>query len=540
MKNSLYKTGNLLLSLLKRDRFKLILWILGLIAFAASGAGKMEIASTPATKASLYLMFVKNPAMVALFGPTLIKNPAAYSLGPIYGQAMTLITCLTFAIVSIIYVINRTRKEEDDGVLELFCSYSIGKLANTSAVVLTVLILHLLLAFLLAFSIQVQNVAGLNHLPSNLLFASACASQGFLWGMIALFLAQIFPEASTAKGATFGLLGIFYVLRMGTDISNLRLSWFNPLSWGYLSFPYLKNHENWCAVGLALILAVIFLGLSYILEQQRDMRAGYLPERKGRQKTRKALLSLPGLVFYLQKRLIFSALLGLFVLGLVYGAMFGQMDQFIRSNATIRQIFVGTAQAHQAIVGQFMVTLFSIMSILVAAFAVVVLSRLSAEERKNRQEQLYAFPISRFKMYWTYLILAVISAVVGQFLSILGIYLEQLQQASSLSFSEIFKSGMIWLVGIIFVLALTSLLVAILPRFVGVIWLYLAFLLFESYLGNLLRLPKILENLSIYKAIPKLPVEDMNWGSVSLILLISLLLFAIAAIAYRRRDLVNG
>ena len=35
-----------------------------MLAFAASGAGKMEVASNPATSSTLYTMFVKNPAMV--------------------------------------------------------------------------------------------------------------------------------------------------------------------------------------------------------------------------------------------------------------------------------------------------------------------------------------------------------------------------------------------------------------------------------------------------------------------------------------------
>ncbi|MDT2875092.1 hypothetical protein P7H98_02185 [Lactococcus lactis] len=120
MKQPLYNTGVLFKTLIKRDWFKLVFWILGMLAFAASGAGKMEVASNPATASTLYTMFVKNPAMVGLFGPTPINNPANYSLGPIFGQTMTLITGLTFAIISIIYVVNRSRKEEDDGITEFF------------------------------------------------------------------------------------------------------------------------------------------------------------------------------------------------------------------------------------------------------------------------------------------------------------------------------------------------------------------------------------------------------------------------------------
>ena len=540
MKQPLYNTGVLFKTLIKRDWFKLVFWILGMLAFAASGAGKMEVASNPATASTLYTMFVKNPAMVGLFGPTPINNPTNYSLGPIFGQTMTLITGLTFAIISIIYVVNRSRKEEDDGITELFRSYSIGKLANTTALVMELLLLNLIMAVLLALSIEVQNVAGLNHLESNFLFAFTTSAQGFLWGMFALLFGQIFSEASTTKGMTFGLLGLLYIVRMLTDVTNLSIGWFNPLSWSYLAFPYVKGHENWLAVFLTFLLAFLILGISYILELKRDVGVGYFPERKARLHGKKGHFGFPGLVLNLEKKMIIGWLLASFVLGLVYGSMFGQMDQFISSNKTVKELFVGNETAASAIRGNFMVTLFSILSILIAAFGVILLTKMVSEERKNRLEALYALPLSRLKVYSTYLLIAILSVILAQFLALFGIFIEQLGNKNALSFLEIMKSGMIWLVAVIFVLAILSLLLGFVPRLAELIWVYLAFLLFMTYLGKLLSLPKWLENLSIYNYIPKLPVEKMNLPTVLFILILSVLLILLGFEAYRRRDLITG
>ena len=540
MKQPLYNTGVLFKTLIKRDWFKLVFWILGMLAFAASGAGKMEVASNPATASTLYTMFVKNPAMVGLFGPTPINNPTNYSLGPIFGQTMTLITGLTFAIISIIYVVNRSRKEEDDGITELFRSYSIGKLANTTALVMELLLLNLIMAVLLALSIEVQNVAGLNHLESNFLFAFTTSAQGFLWGMFALLFGQIFSEASTTKGMTFGLLGLLYIVRMLTDVTNLSIGWFNPLSWSYLAFPYVKGHENWLAVFLTFLLAFLLLGISYILELKRDVGVGYFPERKARLHGKKGHFGFPGLVLNLEKKMIIGWLLASFVLGLVYGSMFGQMDQFISSNKTVKELFVGNETAASAIRGNFMVTLFSILSILIAAFGVILLTKMVSEERKNRLEALYALPLSRLKVYSTYLLIAILSVILAQFLALFGIFIEQLGNKNALSFLEIMKSGMIWLVAVIFVLAILSLLLGFVPRLAELIWVYLAFLLFMTYLGKLLSLPKWLENLSIYNYIPKLPVEKMNLPTVLFILILSVLLILLGFEAYRRRDLITG
>ena len=540
MNKPLYKTGAMFKTLLKRDWAKLIFWIVGMIAFAASGAGKMQVATGPGMAATMYTMFVKNPAMVGLFGPTPVKSPSAYTLGVVFGQTMTLITAITFAIISVIYVINRTRKEEDDGVAELFRSFPVGKLANTTAVVLEIILLHIVMALLLAFSIQAQNVDVLNNLSSNLLFASSASAQGLMWGMIALFFAQIFPDAGGAKGATFGLLGLLYVIRMGTDVGVVQAGWFNPLSWSYLDFPYAKGYETWLGVGLTLIFSIVILIFSYILELRRDVNAGYLPEGRGHSHAQITLLSFPGLVLNLQKKMIIGWLGAVFVLGLVYGSMFGQMGQFISQNALVKQMFVGNATATDAITGNFMVTLFSILSILVSSFGVILLSRMITEERKNRQEQLYALPTSRIKVYLTYVLTAIIGSVIAQFIAILGIYIEQSGNKNALSFSAIVKPGMIWIVGIIFVIALLSLLIAFIPRFTGVIWVYIGFLLFMSYLGHILSLPKWVEKMSIYDYIPKLPVDKMDWGNVSVILILSVLMILIGFIGYRKCDRIGA
>ena len=170
-----------------------------------------------------------------------------------------------------------------------------------------------------------------------------------------------------------------------------------------------------------------------------------------------------------------------------------------------------------------MVTLFSILSILIAAFGVILLTKMVSEERKNRLEALYALPLSRLKVYSTYLLIAILSVILAQFLALFGIFIEQLGNKNALSFLEIMKSGMIWLVAVIFVLAILSLLLGLVPRLAELIWVYLAFLLFMTYLGKLLSLPKWLENLSIYNYMTKLPVEKMNLPTVLFILILSVL-----------------
>lgn len=539
MNKPLNKTFDMFKALLKRDWVKLIVWVIAVLAFSASGTGKfVTLMKTTVQKETMFTMF-QNPAMSALFGPMSVKNGADFTAAAAFGTTMPLITAITFAIVSIIYVINRTRKEEDDGIAELFCSFQIGKLANTTAVVIELFMLQVVITLVLGGSIQTQQVAGMTDLSANLLFAAGIGAQGFLWGMIALVFAQIFSDAGGAKGASFGIMGLLYIVRMGTDIKSVNAGWFNPLSWSYLTDPYTKNH--WLPVVLALVLSVVLLVIAYILEINRDVNAGYIPESRGKAHASKSLLSFPGLVIRQQRNATIGWLLGLFVLGITYGSMFGQIGKFISSSQTVSQLFAINPKAGETMmINQFMTTLFVIISVIVTCFAVTSLSRMVTEERKNRQEQLYATHLSRYKLYLTYTIIAWVLGALAQFVATLGIYIAQTGNENALSFMDVIKPGMVWLPAIFFVLGLLGLLMAFVPRFSTVIWIYVGFTFFISYIGNIIKFPSWVYNIDVFYHIPKLPVDKMNWGNFALILVLALIFVLVGMIGYRRRDLIGG
>lgn len=60
MDKPLNKTFSMLKVLLKRDWLKLVFWIVGVLAFAASGVGKFELIMQTTVKEKLCLMFFKD------------------------------------------------------------------------------------------------------------------------------------------------------------------------------------------------------------------------------------------------------------------------------------------------------------------------------------------------------------------------------------------------------------------------------------------------------------------------------------------------
>src|SRR5699024_6526214 len=113
-----------------------------------------------------------------------------------------------------------------------------------------------------------------------------------------------------------------------------KLSWFNPLSWSYLTDVYVKN--NWLPVVFTVILAFIVLAFAYMFEVKRDVAAGYMPEARGKVHAGKTLQSLTGLVLRQQRTAAIAESIGLFVLRITYASMNSKIVSMI-GGASSRQ-----------------------------------------------------------------------------------------------------------------------------------------------------------------------------------------------------------
>src|SRR5699024_6377506 len=78
----------------------------------------------------------------------------------------------------------------------------------------------------------------------------------------------------------------------------------------YLTYPFTEN--NWSPLIYAFIFSLLMVIMAFVLENARDMGAGYLPQREGRGRANKTLLSIPGLFFKLNKATIISWLIDFF------------------------------------------------------------------------------------------------------------------------------------------------------------------------------------------------------------------------------------
>src|SRR5690625_6109660 len=114
---------------------------------------------------------------------------------------------------------------------------------------------------------------------------------------------------------------------------------------------------------------MVIIIISFRLEETRDMGASYLPQREGRPKAKKSLLSVRGLFIKINKGIIISWLIAFVILGAAYGSIYGDMQTFLESNEFMEQMFSQTGfSIEESFTGTIMMGMISLVFILPIAF----------------------------------------------------------------------------------------------------------------------------------------------------------------------------
>lgn len=225
----LFKRTGLLIGLnLKRDRKKLLIWILVLAGLFASIAAKFDGIYGTQSAIDTIVKTLKTPAMVSLFGAFTAKAP--YNTAKIFATEMVVFMAIVMVIMNIMLAVGTTRGDEDDGLLELVRAHAVGRLAPLLAGIVELTGVNLVIGALFGLGLQVAKMPGADT-TGNWLVAVGLAALGCFFGMLTLALAQLADNASGATMLSYAIFGIMYIARMSTDVSNPDLTWWVPFGW---------------------------------------------------------------------------------------------------------------------------------------------------------------------------------------------------------------------------------------------------------------------------------------------------------------------
>ncbi len=534
MKEKFAHSDILFLQYLKRDWKKIIVWVLGLGLFSAALVPAFEEIAKGQGLAA-YFETIQNPAMIAMVGPTPIESAGDFTLGAMYAHEMLLFCGLFAMIITALHVVSHTRKEEDLGLTELVRSFQIGRQANSLAVIAETVLINILLALFIG-GVMISFGADTISAEGAFLFGASVGMAGVIGAGIALVMAQIMPVSSAATGSALSIAGLLYIVRAGTDVSNIDLSMINPLGWTYLTYPFTEN--NWVPLVFALIFSIIVSIIAFALEGGRDMGAGYLPQREGRGSAKKSLLSVRGLFIRLNRGVIISWLIAFIIMGVAYGSIYGDMQTFLESNDMLKQMF---SRSGLSIEASFTGTIMMVMTALVSILPIAVVNKLFSEESRLHLSQLYAAKVTRGKLYWTSIGIAIVVGLAGILVAAGGLggtAITVMGDSSTMDIADFLAAGYNFLPSVLFFTGLAALTLGWAPKLGKAVYVYLGYAFLLNYFGGILDLPEWFSKTAIQSWIPQMPVEDFDVLTFITITMISIALMIIGEFGYRRRDMM--
>ncbi|MEL0537543.1 ABC transporter permease [Staphylococcus debuckii] len=529
MKQNLYHTSKITLFYLKRNKWKMFFWLAGLVlltriippAFKNIYPDNKELVP-------VFEMF-KSPAMEAMLGKAHLSK---VNLASMFAYEMQLFTVILVAIMNILWVAKDTRGEEEDGHLEMMLALPVGRIAILASAVIQQAILNAVMGIIIGIGLTMMNISHFT-VEGGFLYGATLAASGWMFGMLTLVISQLAVTRSQTTGISISLLLIMYLMRAIGDVSIQGLSNWVPLGWIAHTEVYTNNY--WWPVAALIATGLVLFVIGYILSGRRDIEAGMLPSFPGHAKAGWLLKSLIGMQFRLQRTGIIAWGIGMFVLGLAYGSVFGDLDTFFKNNPILQRMLTGNGSNYAE---QFVPILMAIMGMMSTIPVLMAIFKVRKEIAIQRDELILSHPVGRTRYLMSFIWIGLLNSILMVILAGLGMYCGEISSMNHpIAFEKIISASLVYIPAILVFAGLAVLVAGWFGKMSILVYLYLAYCFLVVYLGQLLDVKKWLKSITPFGHVPRLPIADMEWSPLLWILLLAFIFIVTGLIGFRRRDI---
>lgn len=525
-------TRHLVRLILRRDRIRLPLWLVGLGGTIAGTALSVPAVYDTPTKIAGYASVVgTSPVSYLMSG----RQAGIDTLGGIVANEVSQVAQLGICLMVLFLVVRHTRSEEESGRAELLRSTVLGRHAATLAGLLYAVAAAVLIGMITTGAMM---ASGLDTVGS-LTYGFGLTLLGLCYVGVSLVAAQLSTSARGALGLAGLAIAVGYLVRGVGALQDNALVWASPFGWAQRLDAF-GAEQGWPALPL-LALTAGLLGLAAWLTAHRDFAGGLLRTRPGRPRATRFVATPLGLTLRLQRGLLIGWAIGLGAVGMLYGAVIPTVPDLVASNPELGQVIGASADAEQAVIDAFLHYIYVFMAVVSTGFAVASVLRLRAEEEAGRAELVLATPVSRTSWAGATVAIAgfgvlVLSLAMGLGLAVgyalgLGEWGELAGQlAAQLSYAP----------GVLLVAAVAIALSGALPRWSGLAWVGVAFVSFQVMLGETLRLPDWVDAVSPFWHLSPLPVGSFEPLPAAAELALATVLVFLSLWGHRRRDITAG
>ncbi len=513
--------------IVRRDRIRILIWVVAIVALAALTAiGIKGLFPTQAALDQTAAATQHNAAAIAFNGPAQGLNSVGGQVAFQFGAGGMVL----MALMSLFMVGRLTRGEEEGGRLELVRSLPVGNHAPIVAAALTVAAMNVAVGVL---TTAVLLSLGLPAAGSFALGVSFILI-GLVFGSVALLAAQVTENTRAVYGATGAVLGAAFVLRAVGDIGDGTASWFSPIGWAQKTRPFAG--ELWWPFLLLVAATAVVVAAASAVAARRDLGGGLVAPRPGRPTASRSLGHPFGLAIRLQRGTLLGWSVGVLVAGIAYGWIGPTVDAFIGQNKALAEILAGAGNAD--LTDSYFAASFRLMALVGAGFAIQSALRLRSEETSMRAESVLATPVSRWRWAVSHLTVAFAGSVI--LLGIAGLATGLTYGAAGgdakrvpalLGAALVYAPPMWVMAGLAFAL------VGLAPRWVSASWAILAACVVVGFLGSALHIPSWVQNLSPFERVPQLPAASLTFMPLVVVSAIAAGFASAGLIGLRRRDI---
>lgn len=531
--SSLTGTGFLLRFYLRLDRVRLISWTLGFFLFIYASTLALETAYPTPEALQGRAGLMANPAAVLMTGPAFALDN--YTLGAMLANELSLWTFIPAAIMSVLLVVRHTRADEEAGRLEVLLALPVGRFAPAMATALLALISNMLVAI----AVAAGTVAGGMEVVDSCAFGIATGLTGLVYGAVAIVACQLTEHSRTANGIGMAAIAAGVIIRGIGDVINSQgsvLSWFSPIAWAQQTRIFVDL--RWWPLLLSIATIIITIAIGIRLNQARDMGEGLRPPRPGPAHANSSLLSPAGLARRLYARNYVAWTVGIAVFPVAFGSLASSIDTMIEDNPAIGDwvpIDMGSLTASFAAIILAYVALGPLILLVSAILG------LRTEEQNGRVEGMLVSGSSRSQLVNGWVAVNAIYAIVT--LIILGAcegagmviatgqwhWLWDVTIASTAYIPAILLTG-----------AITLTLYSLGPRFAPYSWVLVFFIVFDLFLGELIKTPQWLSNLSPFTQTPLLPYSELKILPLAIMTALAVVLYLVSLRLLNSRDIQNS
>lgn len=520
-------TGTLWRLALRRDRVlaPVVVLLLGGMAWSTAAA-TVALYPDPAQATSAAVAANASPALVALYGPV------HASIGSLASLKMLSTGAVAVALTAVFLLRRHTRTEEETGRVELLGAGVLSRHAPLTAAILHTSGVVLLASALCAIGYAASGLP----LGGSVALGLAWLVSGLAFTGVAAVAVQLTASARTVAAVAGSGVAAAYLLRAAGDASGDAawgfLVWLSPLGWAQQLRPYAD--EQWWAALPAVVFTVATMAAAYLLRSRRDLGSGLFADRAGPAHT--SMGSPLALAWRLQRSAIFGWSLAVVLAGAVMGGFASSAGTLLDSPEARDMIrsLGGTGSLTDA----FIAAEFGIMAAVVAGFGVAAALRLLGEENSSRAELTLSTATSR----WSWLMSHVTLALVGSagILALLGVGAAVADGATrgdlGESFLRVVPAALVQVAPVWVVIAVAVLLYGTASRLAIGAWVVLAACLVIGQLGELLELPRVVQELSPFRHVPLLPGGAFDPTPVVALVALAGVLVLAGGSLFRRRD----